>query len=340
MAPVRTDVCPAGMVTSWSYVLTYVPGTLRVPMAALISIKSSYIPVCGRHRPRAGVWVYHMGLAQHTIRTAIMQANMTSDGKARARNGSPDRPAVKPAVPPPDRIRYVACGWRQGLFAFALLIELPFLAGVLHMLLRRIVDGVLIDVPGLLVIAVGLAAVAAMLTLELIFSVRARVKFGRAAVSFTLPRNGGPVPLLRYTRMDIPYHAIKNVELRSEVFGGKLAPAVLRGLVVRTKDNREVVLGHTRDGFDDPSFPFAEIGHRIAQRAALQLLDQRTVWRRTRKERVLGYISEFDTNSYRLGEAEADQLNVSHRRLMLGIGSALTALVLLGLLADYSAAGL
>lgn len=270
----------------------------------------------------------------------MTQANIADGSAAQTSDSPPARAATKPAAAAPERIRYVASGWRQGLFALALLIELPFLAGVLHMLLRRIVDGVWIDVPGLLVIALGLTAVAAMLTLELIYSVRARVKFGRAAVSFTLPRNGGPTPLLRYTRMDIPYHAIKNVELRSEVFGGKLAPVVLRGLVVRTKDNREYVLGHTRDGFDDPAFPFAEIGHRIAQRAALQLLDQRTVWRRTRKERALGYISEFDTNSYRLDDAETERLNVSHKRLMLGIASALTALVLLGLLADFSAAGL
>ena len=53
--------------------------------------------------------------------------------------------------------------------------------------------------------------------------------------------------------------------------------------------------------------PFAgEIGQRLAQRAALQLLDQRTVWRRTRKERALGYISEFDTNSYLLDDAETE----------------------------------
>jgi hypothetical protein len=239
-----------------------------------------------------------------------------------------------------ERMRYVASGWRQGFFALALLIELPFLIGVLHMLLRRGVDGVWFDVPGLLVIALGLSVVAAMLVLELIYSVRARVKFGRVALSYTLPRNGGPTPLLRYTQLDIPYHAIKSVELRSEVFGGKLAPVILRGLVVRTKDNREHILGHSLDGFDDPAFPFAEIGQRLAQRAALQLLDQRTVWRRTRKERALGYISEFDTNSYLLDDAETEALNTGHKRLMLGVASALVAFVLLGLLADFTTGGL
>lgn len=269
----------------------------------------------------------------------MTHTNITeSTSAAMARSEAARAPAPPAAVP--ERIRYVTSGWRQGLFALALLIELPFLLGILHMLLRRVLDGIWIDVPGLAVIALGLAAVAVMLALELVYSVRARVKFGRAALSYTLPRNGGPTPLLRYTRADIPYHAIKNVELRSEVFGGKLAPVVLRGLVVRTKDNREYVLGHSREGFDDPAFPYAEIGHRLAQRAALQLLDQRTVWRRTRKERALGYISEFDTNSYLLDEAETESLNTGHRRLMLGLASALAALVLLGLLADFAAAGL
>lgn len=267
--------------------------------------------------------------------TNMAEGNVAPD----SRSGAARAPAG-PVAAAPDRVRYVTSEWRQGLFALALLIELPFLFGVLQMLLRRMLDGIWIDIPGLLVIALGLFAVAAMLALELLYSVRARVKFGRAALSFTLPRNGGPTPLLRYTRADIPYHAIKNVELRSEVFGGKLAPIVLRGLVVRTKDNREYVLGHTRDGYDDPAFPFAEIGHRLAQRAALQLLDQRTVWRRTRKERALGYISEFDTNSYLMDDAETEQLNTGHRRLMLGLASALAALVLLGLLADFSVAGL
>ncbi len=265
--------------------------------------------------------------------------NVTESGEAAAsRNGAARAPAG-PAATSPERVRYVTSEWRQGVFALALLIELAFLFGVFHMLLRRMLDGIWIDIPGLLVIALGLSAVAAMLALELLFSVRARVKFGRAAFSFTLPRNGGPAPLLRYTHADIPYHAIKNVELRSEVFGGKLAPVVLRGLVVRTKDNREYVLGHTRDGFDDPAFPFAQIGHQLAQRAALQMVDQRTVWRRTRRERAMGYISEFDTNSYVMDGVQTAQLNTGHRRLMLGLASAFAALVLLGLLADFSAAG-
>lgn len=273
-------------------------------------------------------------LMTHTNMAEGINAAMAPLRAARAPAGAAsDGPADMP-----ERIRYVTSGWRQGVFALALLIELPFLLGALHMLLRRVLDGIWIDVPGLLIIALGLVAVAAMLSMELIYSVRARVKFGRSALSFTLPRNGGPTPLLRYTRADIPYHAIKSVELRSEVFGGKLAPVMLRGLVVRTKDNREYVLGHTRDDFCDPAFPFAEIGHRLAQRAALQLLDQRTVWRRTRKERSLGYISEFDTNSYLMDDAQTGQLNTGHRRLMLGLASALAALVLLGLLADFAAA--
>lgn len=236
-----------------------------------------------------------------------------------------------------ERTHFGACGLRQSLFALALLLLLPFATGATVMLARRLADGVWWDLAPLALVAAGLYAVMALFALELLYSLRARVVLGKPSFTYTLPKNVGPTPLLAYTSGDIPYHAIKSVELRREVFGGKLAPVLLRGLVVRTKDNREIVLGHTLEGFEDPVLPFAEIAERIAARAALPLVDQRTVWRRSRKERALGYISSYDTDTYILDPAEAERLATAHRRLMLGIISALTALVILGLLAELSA---
>lgn len=259
--------------------------------------------------------------------------------EADLRAGRPDRSGSPPGAGTvaEERMRYASGGLRQSAVALGLLLVLPFALGAFYMLARRAMDGLTFDIAGVALVALGLLAVTVMLALELLHATRARLKFGKTALSFTLPRGGGPTPLLRYVSADIPYHAIKSIELRREVFGGKVAPVLLRGLILRTKDSREFVLGHTLEGFEDPAFPFEEIGERLAKRCALPLLDQRTIWRRTRKERALGYISEYDTSSYILDPAEAGRLNVAHQRLVFGIASALAALVMLGLIADFSA---
>lgn len=228
---------------------------------------------------------------------------------------------------------------RQTIFALSLLALLPFAVGMVVMLVRRVGDGLWYDLPALMLLACGLGAVMAMLAFELLFSIRARLVLGKMALRFTLPKNGAAVPLWSYASHDIPYHAIKGVELRREVFGGKIAPVLLRGLVIKTKDNKETVVGHTLEGFDDPAFPFAMIGEQIASRAAVPLVDQRTIWIRRRSDRSLEYISHYDTDTYILDPAEAERLNVAHRRIMLGLTSALAAIVLLGLLAEFASGG-
>lgn len=236
-----------------------------------------------------------------------------------------------------ERSQFGAGSARQIGVSLLLLFIAPFTFGAWHMLARRAIDGLWFEVPGLALVAPGLLAASLLLVIELQYTLRARVTFGKTGFSFTLPRNGGPNPLLLYTRADMPYHAIKSVELRREVYGGKLVPVLLHGLVVRTKDNREFVLGHTLEGFEDPGLPFPAIGEKLAARCALPFLEQRTIWRRSRKERAAGYISEFDTNTYILDPADIERLNTAHRRLVLGIASALAALVMLGLIADFSA---
>lgn len=237
---------------------------------------------------------------------------------------------------PEERNQFGAGTARQIGVSLLLLFLLPFTFGALHMLARRAVDGLWFEVPGLALVALGLVVASALLILDLLYVLRARVTFGKTSFSFTLPRHGAPMPKLLYTRADIPYHAIKSVELRREVYGGKLMPVLLRGLVVRTKDHREFVLGHTLEGFEDPGLPFPALGAKLAARCALPFLDQRTIWRRSRSERAAGYISEFDTNTYILDPADTDRLNTAHRQLILGIASALVALVMLGLIADFS----
>lgn len=251
------------------------------------------------------------------------------------------KPAMGAASPSAlsERSEYGATSLRQALFALAFLLLLPFVVSLPLMLFRRAADGLWFDFGALGVLTVGAVAILAMLALELLFSVRARLTLAKTALRFTLPAGGGPTPLLNYQSHDIPYHAIRSVELRREVFGGKLTPVLLRGLVIRTKDNREITIGHGLEGFDDPAFPFAEIAAEIARRSAVALIDQRTIWRRSRKERALGFISEFDTQAYILDPAEADRLNLAHRRLILGIASGLATLIILGILAEHASAG-
>lgn len=235
-----------------------------------------------------------------------------------------------------ERTLYGVTGARQSVFALGLLVLLPFLAGGIVMLVRRLADGLYFEVAALLLVLAALSVIAMLLLFELVFALRARLELGRTALRYTLPRNGGPSPLLSYDTQDIPYHAVRTVELRREVFGGRVAPVMLRALVLKTKDNRELVLGHALDGYDDPDFPYARIGEQIAQRAALPLIDQRTLWYRSRAERALGYISAYDTQTYILDPLEGEKLNTTHRRLALGLASLLAAFVILGVLADLA----
>jgi len=126
------------------------------------------------------------------------------------------------------------------------------------------------------------------------------------------------------------------VELRREVFGAAILPVLMRNAVVRTRDNREISLGYTRDADDDAAYPLAEIAGEIARRSAVPLVDQRTVWRRSRAERALGYISEIDTQTYIIDQTDIDKINLSHRRLVLGLISVLATMIFLGIFADAS----
>lgn len=238
-----------------------------------------------------------------------------------------------------ERTDYGVGPFRQTFFALALLVLAPFAIGMVVMIVRRASDGLWFELPALALLALGLGAVMVMLALELLFSLRARLILGKTTVRFTLPKNGAAVPSWSYASHDIPYHAIKGVELRREVFGGKIAPVLLRGLVIRTKDNKEIAVGHTLEGFEDPAFPFGSIGEKIAARAAVPFDDQRTIWLRSRADRALEYISEYDIEAYILDPADAERLNVAHRRIMLGLCSALAAFVLLGLLAEIASRG-
>lgn len=249
------------------------------------------------------------------------------------------RETVAASAAIPERADYGAREGRKAFFAIALLVVLPFALSLPIMLYHRLAYGLWFDVAQLAVLATALAAILAMLFLELLFSLRARLTLGKTALSFTLPAGLGPTPLLRYQSRDIPYHTIKGVELRREIFGAPLMPVVMQGAVVHTKDKGSITLGYSKEVGGDPPFPFAEIAQKVARRAAVPLVEQRTIWKRPRSDRALEYISEIDTETYIVDPAEVARLNAKHRRLVLAVGSAAATLVLLGIGADIMTGG-
>ncbi len=246
------------------------------------------------------------------------------------------RPRAREAA---ERLDYGASEGRRTVFALLFLVLAPFVVSLPVMLYHRIDNGQWSDLAQTALIALVLAAIMAMVVLELLYSLRARLTLDRTALRFTLPVGLGPTPLFAYQSHHIPYHTIKGVELRREVFGAPLMPVLMQGAVVHTKDKGSIALGYASEAKEGGAFPFAEIAGSIARRAAVPLIEQRTIWRRPRKERALGYISEIDTQNYIVDPAEMERLHVAHRRHVLALLSGLATLLLLGIGTDLMSGG-
>lgn len=193
---------------------------------------------------------------------------------------------VAPAAPAakPERTSYGAGAGRKIAFSFVFLILLPFFVSLPAMLFWRITQGHWIDTIGLLVLAAGFAFIMLLVTIELMHSLMARVELGPTSVKMTLPSGRGPTPMLRYKSREIPYDQIKAVETRREVYGGKVAPVILKGARIILKDDSAVKLGYVSEANTDPAFPFPEIAQQIAARAGLSVVDMGNVSRSAQKK--------------------------------------------------------
>ena len=241
---------------------------------------------------------------------------------------------------PADRLDYGASEGRRTFFAFAFLLLAPFFVALPVMIYQRLDAGQWTELLQVLIITLVFVGVVAMVALELLYSLRARLTLDRTALRFTLPAGLGPTPMLAYQSHDIPYHTIKGVELRREVFGAPLMPILMQGAVVHTKDKGSIALGYSSTGEGRRRLPVCgRSQERIARRAAVPLVEQRTIWRRPRKERSLGYISEIDTQNYIVDPAEMERLHVAHRRHVLALVSGLATLLLLAIGADTDEQG-
>jgi hypothetical protein len=242
-------------------------------------------------------------------------------------------PAVSPALEP-ERTVYEASGARKLAFSFAFLLLLPFFASLPAMLFWRISQGHWLGTLGLMVLAVGFAFIMFLVVVELMRSLRSRVELSDTAVKITLPSGRGPTPILRYQSHDIPYDRIKAVETRGEVYGGSLAPVLLKGARLILQDDSVVKLGYVSEANTDPGFPFPEIARQIAARAGVPVEHRGSV-RRSVQKKFLGLKNELiDEAETPVGDYEMLVLNMKHQRWVMRLIWLLVGLVVLGIALD------
>jgi len=240
------------------------------------------------------------------------------------------------AVPAPqsEQTVYAAGGGRKLAFSFVFLLLLPFFASLPAMLFWRIWQGHWLGTFGLFVLAIGFTFIMLLVVVELMQSLRARVELGDTAVKMTLPSGRGPTPMVRYRSHEIPYDQIKAVETRGEVYGGSVAPVLLKGARLILKDDSAVKLGYVSEANADPCFPFPEIAEKIAARAGVPVEHKGCVRRSVQKKFLglkRGIIGEAEEP---VGDYEMVVLNNHHHRWVMRLIWLLGGLVVLGIAMD------
>jgi hypothetical protein len=242
-------------------------------------------------------------------------------------------PAASPGQPARPTV-YAAGGGRKFAFSFVFLLLLPFFVSLPPMLFWRISQGHWHGTFGLMVLAVAFAFIMFLIVIELMHSLMARIELGDTAVKLTLPAGRGPTPMVRYKTREIPYSDIKAIETRREIYGGSVAPVLLKGARLILKDDTPVKLGYVSEADSDPSFPYPDIAHQIAERAGIAVTDRGNV-RRSAQKKFLGLkktlLAEPEGT---VEEAQIAELNASHRRWVMRLILLLVGLVVVGIALD------
>jgi len=257
---------------------------------------------------------------------------------------------------PAPKLVYKASGGRRTFFSFAFLILLPFFSSLPAMIYSRVAHGLWIDTVGLVIFALCFTAVMFLLLVELMMSLIPRVVVGPKGVKMTIPSGRGPTPMLRYRSHKMDYDEIQSVETRREVYGGSLAPVLMKGARITKKDGEIVKLGYVNEANVDPTFPYPVIAKHIADRARLPLIDRGSV-RRSARAKFLGLRATAQTGAATnektgettvtaspgpsvdddtIDDAQIAELNHRHRNVMLGVLGALAALLVFGIAADFA----
>jgi len=242
-----------------------------------------------------------------------------------------------PAAAPGKAARptvYAAGGGRKFAVSFVFLLLLPFFISLPPMLFWRISQGHWQGTFGLAVLAVAFAFIMFLIVIELMHSLMARIELGDSAVKLTLPAGRGPTPMVRYKTREIPYTDIKAIETRREIYGGSVAPVLLKGARLILKDDTPVKLGYVSEADSDPSFPYPDIAHQIAERAGIPVTDRGNV-RRSAQKKFLGLKKTLLTEPEgTVEEAQIAELNASHRRWVMRLILLLVGLVVVGIALD------
>lgn len=227
-----------------------------------------------------------------------------------------------------------ASGGRRLTLSFIFLILLPFYASIGPMLFQRIAHGLVVDTVWLGLLGFAFTVLMGLILHELMNSVRTRIELGDEAVKATVPAfKNGPVPLFRFTAREIPYADIAGVDTRTEVYGGSLAPVLLKSTRLNLANGDKLILGYTDPNDPDSVFPYPEIGAAIAARAGKQVVDHGIIHRSIGK-RLLGATSAGEEN-VPLDAATIESINRSHARNVRTVVIGLGALIIAGIAIDF-----
>jgi hypothetical protein len=242
-------------------------------------------------------------------------------------------PAAAPGAPARPTV-YAAGGGRQFAFSFVFLLLLPFFISLPPMLFWRISQGHWHGTFGLAVLALAFTFIMFLIVIELMHSLMARIELGDSTVKLTLPAGRGPTPMVRYKTREIPYSDIKAIETRREIYGGSVAPVLLKGARLILKDDTPVKLGYVSEADSDPSFPYPDIAYQIAERAGIAVTDMGNV-RRSVQKKFLGLKTMLIAMPEgTVEEAQIAELNASHRRWVMRLILLLVGLVVVGIALD------
>ncbi len=236
-----------------------------------------------------------------------------------------------------ERQVYRPGGARRFLLAMAILLLLPFAASVPIMLLQRLSAGIWLGTGGLALFGAALAIILGLLLIQFVHALRARVELGPNAVEVTLPAGRWLTPALTYRSRTVRYDDIQAVETRGELYGGALAPVLMQGVNLITRDGGKVPLGHVNAHCEDPALPCLSIGCEIARRAGIEVQDRGAVHRKLPQPMSRMGLMASVASDTPLAPEEMARISARHRQVTIGIVAGLVALLAVGLALDIAA---
>lgn len=230
---------------------------------------------------------------------------------------------------PFPRIVYRSSGLRITVLSFVFLILLPFYVSLGPMLFQRLRHGQWEDTLGLACLGLAFTVLMALIFVQLVQAVRMRISVGGKTLRMTLPAGRGPTPFWRYRSHAIPYDQIRLVETRREIYGNRLAPVLLKGTRIITKDGDKVPLGYVNEHNVDPTFPYPEIGAEVARRAGIEVIDRGTVQRSVRKKMLR--MATLESENQPIPQDEIDAINRRHNKTMLAVAALMVVVMAIGI---------